>query len=137
MTKENRHKIKISTDSSNTNFGESPFSGIELSGLPDLPKKSDTSNIVIKKSDLKLGNGERLEIRREKTGRGGKTVTTINGFPTNLSNSNREKILKILKNSLGTGGTWRDSIMELQGDRRSAVLEWLKGEGYRPVLAGG
>ena len=38
MTKENRHKIKISTDSSNTNFGESPFSGIELSGLPDLPK---------------------------------------------------------------------------------------------------
>jgi len=27
--------------------------------------------------------------------------------------------------------------MELQGDRRAEVVEWLKAMGFRPVLAGG
>jgi len=42
-----------------------------------------------------------------------------------------------MKNTLGTGGTWSGLDMELQGDRRAEVLEWMKAMGFRPVLAGG
>jgi len=45
--------------------------------------------------------------------------------------------LKVLKRSLGTGGTWTTSTMELQGDRRDDVYYWLQDEGFKPVLAGG
>ena len=42
-----------------------------------------------------------------------------------------------MKASLGTGGTWSGDEMELQGDRRAEVLEWMRAMGFRPVLAGG
>ena len=44
---------------------------------------------------------------------------------------------KRLKNSLGTGGTWSGQDMELQGDRRAEIMEWMRAMGFRPVLAGG
>jgi translation initiation factor 1 (eIF-1/SUI1) len=42
-----------------------------------------------------------------------------------------------MKVSLGTGGTWNEQVMELQGDRREEVMNWLSKVGFKPVLAGG
>ena len=85
----------------------------------------------------RLGRGERLEVRREKSGRGGKTVTTVKGFPTHISQDDFKCMLKGLKSRLGTGGGWRDDQMEIQGDQREVVCDWLTSIGFRPVLAGG
>ena len=113
----------------------SPFSSLDGSGLPQAqPQNKLLSRPKVKK---RLGQGERLEIRREKGGRGGKTVTTIMGFPTYLGASKKSEMLKTLKTTLGTGGTWSDNTMELQGDRREEVYHWLKAIGFLPVLAGG
>lgn len=137
MSKGSRHKNKISTSSLVPNLEESPFSVLDAKGLPNAaPSLVPVPKVTTKPKD-RLGQGERLEIRREKSGRGGKTVTTIKGFPTYLGGAKKSKMLKTLKTSLGTGGTWNGYVMELQGDRRDDVFHWLVSVGFSPVLAGG
>ena len=137
MTRKDRSSRKVSTVPFNE-FGSNPFASLDGSGLPEaLPEPKHEIKVSVKEEESKLGNGERLEIRREKTGRGGKTVTTIRGIPAGLGKEKKEKLLKRMKNTLGTGGTWAGTDMELQGDRRAEVVEWMKAMGFRPVLAGG
>ena len=137
MSRKERFSKKISMSPINE-FGSNPFASLDGSGLPEaLPEPKHEIKVSVKEEESKLGNGERLEIRREKTGRGGKTVTTIRGIPPGLGKEKKEKLLKRMKNTLGTGGTWAGADMELQGDRRAEVVEWMKAMGFRPVLAGG
>ena len=137
MSRKDRSSQKISTAPIHE-FGSNPFASLDGSGLPEaLPEPKHEIKVSVKEEESKLGNGERLEIRREKTGRGGKTVTTVRGIPPGLGKEKKEILLKRMKNTLGTGGTWSGLDMELQGDRRAEVLEWMKAMGFRPVLAGG
>ncbi|NDD69778.1 MAG: translation initiation factor, partial [Synechococcaceae bacterium WB9_4xC_028] len=46
-------------------------------------------------------------------------------------------LLKKLKGRIGSGGTAKDGVVELQGDQVDVVLELLSQEGYRPKRAGG
>ena len=68
------------------------------------------------------------KLRMEKKGRGGKMVTVIDGLPPN------EDFLKTLaqelKRACGTGGAVGDGAIELQGDLRDRVREFLTGRGY-------
>jgi translation initiation factor 1 len=72
-------------------------------------------------------------LRIEKQGRGGKTVTVIDGLPKN------ELFLKDLttrlKKQCGTGGTYamdgRDGLIEIQGDKREQVRMLLLKSGIR------
>jgi translation initiation factor 1 len=76
-----------------------------------------------------------VRVRRETGGRGGKTVTTVNGVPVN------EAALKDLAGELkrlcGTGGTVKDGIVEIQGDHRDKIVAALTQRGYTVKLAGG
>ena len=137
MSKRVRHKDKISTTTDAGVFGLSPFTSLDSNGLPEAIQKPALPKTAKFKNVGPIGKGERLEIRREKSGRGGKTVTTIKGFPSHIDQKERTKLLKTLKSTLGTGGTWNTSIMELQGDRREDVFCWFKNAGFAPVLAGG
>jgi len=137
MSKKATHKGKISTTNGEEVFGLSPFTSLDSNGLPETTQKFVSPKTEKFKNQVPIGKGERLEIRREKSGRGGKTVTTIKGFPSHIDQKERTKLLKTLKSTLGTGGTWNTSIMELQGDRREDVFCWFKNAGFAPVLAGG
>ena len=133
-----RKKERLPTESVEE-FGSNPFDGLVSEGLNSLPTNPSSvasSKVKVSSSD-KLGKGERLEVRREKSGRGGKTVTTIKGFPSRISQDDFKRMLKGLKSRLGTGGGWRDNQMEIQGDQREVICEWLSALGFRPVLAGG
>ena len=133
-----RKKERLPTESVEE-FGSNPFDGLVSEGLnsqPTNPSSVASSKIKVSSSD-KLGKGERLEVRREKSGRGGKTVTTIKGFPSRISQDDFKRMLKGLKSRLGTGGGWRGNQMEIQGDQREVICEWLTALGFRPVLAGG
>ena len=46
-------------------------------------------------------------------------------------------LLKKLKTRIGSGGTTKDGVIELQGDQVDSTLELLAKEGYRPKRAGG
>lgn len=68
------------------------------------------------------------KLRLEKKGRGGKSVTVVDGLPRNaafLSALGGE-----LKRACGTGGTVLDTGIELQGDLRDRVREVLAKKGY-------
>ena len=137
MSRKERSGKKVST-SPIVEFGSNPFASLDGSGLPEaLPEQIYQIKVSVKEDESNLGKGERLEIRREKSGRGGKTVTTVCGFPKHISNGDLKRILKEFKSRLGTGGGWRNEQMEIQGDRRKEVVDWLSTLGFKPVLAGG
>lgn len=77
----------------------------------------------------------RVVVRRESKGRKGKTVTTIAGLP--LDPLALAELARELKQSCGAGGTVKDGVIELQGDRVPRVLELLRERGYDPRSAGG
>lgn len=82
------------------------------------------------------GKGRRLEVRRLTKGKGGKTVTEISGF--NAGEKERtERMAKVLRKELPSGGTVKGTTIELQGDHCEAVLARLKSWGFKPVRAGG
>ncbi len=76
-----------------------------------------------------------VRIRREVKGRGGKTVSVIDGLP--LSDEGLKALLKKLKGQLGTGGAIKNGSLEIQGDHREKLLYMLEKGGYKSKLAGG
>jgi translation initiation factor 1 len=63
------------------------------------------------------------KLRMEKKGRGGKTVTVIDGLPRNAAFL--KELSQELKRACGTGGTVIDGGIELHGDLRERVREVL------------
>lgn len=129
-----KKKEKINTERSLDPIGSNPFSGLDAAGLPKLNAKSPNLN---PKKDASTRKRGRLEIRREKSGRAGKTVTTVAGFK-GVSISEKEAILKDIKKQTGTGGSLlEDDSLLLQGDCRDQVVDFLSSLGFEPVRAGG
>jgi len=77
----------------------------------------------------------RTVVRLDQKGRGGKSVTVIEGLQLSVADS--EKLLKQLKAKLGTGGTVKKGVLEIQGDHCDAVMAELSGKGTMPKRSGG
>ncbi|MEB3319051.1 MAG: translation initiation factor [Cyanobacteriota bacterium] len=78
---------------------------------------------------------QRVRVQRTKAGKGGKTVTLINGLE--VPEAEALALLKQLKASAGTGGALKAGVIELQGDQVAAALAALERAGFRPKQAGG
>ncbi len=76
-----------------------------------------------------------VRVRRETRGRGGKTVTTVDGVP--VPESGLRGLCAELKRCCGTGGTVKDRTIQIQGDHREAILKELSRRGFTVKLAGG
>jgi translation initiation factor 1 len=74
-------------------------------------------------------------VRREKKGRGGKTVTTITGIP--LPPNELLDLAKELRRHCGTGGTLKDGIIEIQGDHADKVIASLEARNMKVKRSGG
>jgi translation initiation factor 1 len=68
------------------------------------------------------------KLRMEKKGRGGKTVTVVDGLPRNAAFL--KELCQELKRACGTGGTAAEGAVELQGDLRERVREVLLKKGF-------
>jgi translation initiation factor 1 len=76
-----------------------------------------------------------VRVARDRRGRGGKTVTTISGVPG--SDAERDALAQTLKKLVGSGGTVKDGVIELQGDVRDRVEGKLAELGYKVKRVGG
>jgi translation initiation factor 1 len=68
------------------------------------------------------------KLRMEKAGRGGKTVTVVYDLPNN--DAFLKELCQELKRACGTGGAVTVGAIELQGDLRERVREFLAKKGY-------
>lgn len=68
------------------------------------------------------------KLRVETKGRGGKSVTVVDGLPRNAAFV--DELARALKKALGTGGTALESSIEIQGDRRDRLREILAARGF-------
>jgi translation initiation factor 1 len=76
-----------------------------------------------------------LKVQASRKGRKGKTVTVISGFqakPETLT-----ELSKKLKAQCGAGGTVKDQEIEIQGDHRQQVVQFLDQLGYPVKISGG
>ncbi len=72
---------------------------------------------------------QRITVKKDKK-RYGKLVTIVKGLDQNSINI--KDLAKQLKNKLACGGTYKDGIIELQGDHVSKVKEELIKLGFNP-----
>ncbi|MDP3072199.1 MAG: translation initiation factor [Opitutaceae bacterium] len=125
---------KISTDGGQ-NLGQNPFGALSGAGLPTA-SKSLSPPASPSKPALPAKNRGRVDVRRETGGRGGKTVTIVDGF-TGIGLPEKEALTKKMRAACGCGGTVKDGAIEIQGDQRETVARILTEAGFRAVMAGG
>ncbi|MCQ3938133.1 MAG: stress response translation initiation inhibitor YciH [Chloroflexi bacterium] len=74
-------------------------------------------------------------LHRESSGRGGKVVSVVKNLV--LTEEDMKALAKILKQECGAGGTVKDGVIEIQGERRQRMADVLKRLGYKVKIAGG
>ncbi|NJL90449.1 MAG: translation initiation factor [Coleofasciculaceae cyanobacterium SM2_1_6] len=78
---------------------------------------------------------QQVRIQASRSGRKGKTVTTVTGLQ--LSPDSLNALLKQLKNQCGSGGTIKDNTLEIQGDQSQKLLQIMTTLGYKAKISGG
>ncbi len=74
-----------------------------------------------------VGDG-RVRLRYDTRGRKGKGMTLISGLPVDAAEL--AAIARRLKQRLGTGGSVKNGVIELQGDVREQAAEELRKHGF-------
>lgn len=76
-----------------------------------------------------------IRVTRQTKGRNGKPVSIATGF--SLDAQELKSLAKNLKQICGTGGTVKDGSIEIQGDQRDKIVEFLKTKGFDAKKSGG
>jgi len=126
---------RIPTDSGQA-FGHNPFGALSGEGLPAGAERSPADPAQRPEAKPARKNRGRVDIIRQKAGRGGKTVTVIKGF-VGIGLPEKEQLAKAMQKACGTGGTVKNGQIEIQGDKRQEAARILTEAGFRPVFAGG
>jgi translation initiation factor 1 len=115
-------------------FEQTPFAGLSSAGLPE--GLAVPPPVAAEGSRPSKKHRGRVDIIRQKAGRGGKTVTVVTHF-VGISLDEKEQLAKSMQKACGAGGTVKDGSIEIQGDNRETVARILSEAGFRPVFAGG
>ena len=126
---------RIPTDGGQT-FGHNPFETLSSEGLPPAPESAPVDCGQRTEAKPARKNRGRVDIIRQKAGRGGKTVTVIKGF-VGIGLPEKEQLAKAMQKACGTGGTVKNGQIEIQGDKRAEIAQILSEANFRPVFAGG
>ena len=116
MTKKKMQKL----DLSNFFIQNKKDEGFKL--LQEDDNSQSTENISLPK------NAQKLFVRKEKKGQGGKTVTVVEGYQGNPMVL--EKLCKKVKQQCGVGGSVQNKTFIIQGDKANQVVKILIKEGY-------
>lgn len=75
----------------------------------------------------------KLVVRRTRKGRGGRTVTLIEGLDP-LPAAEREALAKAARKALGAGARVEGEVVAVQGDVGDRLADWLRARGARRVV---
>jgi len=116
-------------------FGHNPFAALASDHLPPGTASMPEPDQKTQETRGRKSRG-RVDIIRQKAGRGGKTVTVIKGF-VGIGLPEKERLARAMQKACGCGGTVKDGQIEIQGDKREEVARILAEANFRPVFAGG
>lgn len=77
---------------------------------------------------------ERLTVRFERAGHGGKTVTVVEG--PGLRNARLAELAKEIARALGVGAREEGGELHVQGDQCARLVPWLEKRGFGDVRRG-
>jgi translation initiation factor 1 len=97
--------------------------------------RQPTAACVCKKAAPRSASDGVVRVSRQTKGRGGKTVTRVDGLP--LDDDALMQLGKQLRSACGSGGTVKDGVIEVQGDHVGKVIEALKQSGFAAKRSGG
>jgi translation initiation factor 1 len=126
---------RIPTDGQQS-FGHDPFAALSMDGLPPGSEIPPADAKQIRDGTAARKNRGRVDILRQKAGRGGKTVTVVRGF-VGIGLPEKEQLARAMQKACGAGGTVKEGQIEIQGDKREEVAHILREANFRPVFAGG
>lgn len=99
--------------------------GVVYSTDPDYQFRSETDSEPVETLSREC---QKLRVRIERSGRGGKVVTLVTGFVG--TDDDLKALGKLLKTRCGVGGTAKDGEVIVQGERKEQVVALLRSEGY-------
>lgn len=126
---------RIPTDGGSS-LSHNPFAALSSEGLPPAPSNVPEASVAAGAPKPAKKNRGRVDIIRQKAGRGGKTVTVVTGF-IGIGLPEKEQLAKAMQRACGVGGTVKDGHIEIQGDKREEIARILTEANFRPVFAGG
>ena len=99
-------------------------SGIVFSTNPDFKLQTDDQE-----EQVSLEPGQQvLKIKLQTKHRAGKAVTLVEGYIG--SDEEKENLCKRLKTFCGTGGSFKENEIIIQGDNREKILQWLQKNSF-------
>jgi translation initiation factor 1 len=103
---------------------QSPFASLQIEGLP-------AGSFVQEAPGAPARKNGRVELRREKARRGGKTVVVVSDFAPHISDGDIETLARQARQACGCGGTLRGREVEMQGDSPEKVRSFFEKAGFR------
>ena len=89
---------------------------------------------ALRRRGLDVSLGAKIVVQRERRGRGGKTVTRVQGLE--IDAAGRARLAKELARALGCGARLEDGDILLQGAKVERVADWLERRGAPRVIRG-
>ncbi|HPV40819.1 MAG TPA: stress response translation initiation inhibitor YciH [Spirochaetota bacterium] len=105
----------------------------ESGDLREKEKDRDRVHHVFRKSPAFKKDGV-VRVQKESKGRSGKIVSAIYGLP--LSDIAMMDMAARLKQKCGAGGTVKDGVILIQGDKVDMIVQLLQKEGFTVKRAG-
>lgn len=128
---------RIPVDGAGEEMRHNPFAAAFGRDPDEVPPEPDAgageASTGVEASDLSdLSGLGRVRLRRERKGRGGKTVTLVEGLES-LGDEAREALAVELRRGLGCGSTVEGETIVLQGDQQERAEQWLRKRGLGDV----
>ncbi|MXP48832.1 stress response translation initiation inhibitor YciH [Pantoea sp. Eser] len=97
---------------------------------------TDSGRITQPEQEAERPEGDGIaRIQRQTSGRKGKGVCLISGI--DMDDAGLTQLAAELKKKCGCGGSLKEGIIEIQGDKRDLLKTLLEAKGMKVKLAGG
>ncbi|HHF3992839.1 TPA: stress response translation initiation inhibitor YciH [Haemophilus influenzae] len=96
---------------------------------------TDVGRIKEEKASVVRPKGDGVRIQKQTSGRKGAGVSVITGL--DLSDEDLKKLAAELKKRCGCGGSVKNGIIEIQGEKRDLLKQLLEQKGFKVKLSGG
>jgi len=103
-----------------------PFEILSAEGLPEgriVEEVTEPKANVVRRG--------RVVLRKEKAGRGGKTVTVVGDFEAQISDREIDDLARSIRKACGCGGAVKGREIEVQGEPLERLRVLLSEAGYR------